>query len=83
MGRPRRLSHNVSRVWRQIENLTLNEMLDLSKLILEATKHGPDNEGGAGVREPRKPLKPLIGDAVSAEKPQDVIELDIQGKTDV
>lgn len=63
MGRPRRSSHNVRRVWRQVENLSIEELLDLKRLVLDATKGSDEEEGGAGVREPRPPKKPAPREA--------------------
>lgn len=49
-------SHRVSQIWDLIKMLTPDE---LRALRLKMREFGDEEEGGAGVREPRNPKDPL------------------------
>lgn len=53
--------------WCAILNLSPEELMALKKHLIDT--FGPEQEGGAGVREPRKPLLPLDGFGMALELP--------------
>lgn len=55
--RPSEFTDKTWLAWCAILNLSPNELMALKKHLIDT--FGPEQEGGAGVREPRKPLLPL------------------------
>ena len=68
--RPPEFTDNTWLAWCAILNLTPKELLALKKHLLHTFGPGPEEEaGGAGVREPRKPLLPLGSFGLALELP--------------
>lgn len=64
-------SYRAERIWEDLQDLTAEELRWLHRKMLHIGEDPKEEEGGAGVREPRRPIKPTPGGMIFLEDEPD------------